>query len=154
MAAAFACACCGDCCRGTGGIVLRETDAERLADSLRTSVATFLERYAEKARGKYRLRAGADGACVFAAGAVCGVHEARPDICRTWPFFRGNLVDSVSFSMAAEGCMGVCRANSFADFVRSGARYLLENGIYVEALEKNAPSALMSADALRALLEE
>lgn len=150
----FACDCCGDCCHGTGGIVLRDTDAARLAVFLRISVAGFFERYAEEVRGKRRLRTGASGACIFAAEDLCGVHEARPDICRAWPFFRGNLVDAVSFSMAAEGCAGLRGIVSHADFVRAGARYLLENGIYHETHEQNAPTALMCSVALRALLEE
>ncbi|CAK7049795.1 MAG: hypothetical protein DELT_00990 [Desulfovibrio sp.] len=154
MGEVFACACCGECCSGTGGIVLRRSDTERLAAHFHVPVPAFLERYAERARGKYRLRAGSGGACVFAEGATCGVHAARPDICRAWPFFRGNLVDSVSFFMATEGCAGMRRPVPFATFVQSGARYLLENGIFAGRDETDAPAALMREDSLRALLEE
>jgi Fe-S-cluster containining protein len=111
--------------------MLRDADVARLAVFFHIPVGEFLERYAETVRGKHRLRIADNRMCVFfAAGPRCGVHEARPDICRAWPFFRGNLVDEVSFSMAAEGCAGLRGAASFKDFVRIGARYLLENDIY------------------------
>lgn len=154
MAEVFACSRCGECCRGVGGIVLRTADAARLAAFFGISVPAFLERHAERAHGKFRLRVKDDGACVFASRALCAVHGARPDICRAWPFFRGNLVDPVSFFMAAQGCAGIGRAVSFSDFVRSGARCLLENGIYAGPHEKNAPAALLCDAALITLLEE
>lgn len=60
----------------------------------------------------------------FEAGKGCAVHPARPDVCRAWPFFRGNLVDGVSFDMAKEDCPGIRREASHEDFAREGFRYL------------------------------
>ena len=150
--AVFSCRRCGECCRGRGGIVLRESDSERMAAFFGLSSVAFHERYAEKTRGKYRLRAGADGFCVFSLGnGLCAVHAARPDICRAWPFFRGNLVDPVSLAMAEKGCPGITEGVAFREFAGVGARYLLDNGIFSEAGEEGTPSALVGEEMLRQL---
>ena len=62
---AFDCKRCGHCCHGEGGIVLTAGDRERLAEHLGLAVEEMLERYAERAGDKLRLRIGADGFCVF-----------------------------------------------------------------------------------------
>lgn len=148
----FTCRLCGECCRGRGGIVLRRRDSERLADFFGISIAALYTRYAERARGKYRLRAGADGHCVFFdADALCGVHAAKPDVCRAWPFFRGNLVDPISFAMAGEGCPGIVDNIDFAVFSEAGARYLLAQGLFVPPGEAMPPTVLMPEAALRQL---
>jgi len=150
--AVFSCLRCGDCCRGRGGIVLRESDSERLAAFFGLAPAAFRGRYAEKAHGKYRLRGGENGFCVFSgSGGLCAVHAARPDICRAWPFFRGNLVDPVSLAMAEKGCPGIAKGVAFGEFAGAGARYLLDNGIFSRPGEEGAPSALVREEVLRQL---
>jgi Fe-S-cluster containining protein len=130
MAEAFACKRCGQCCEGVGGIVLTPKDRKRLAAHLALGVAEMLERYAERVNGKYRLRAGADGYCVFyKAGLGCGVHPGRPDICRAWPYFRGNLVDKASWQMIQSDCPGVAAEAGHEAFVDQGLAYIREHGL-------------------------
>lgn len=151
----FACQCCGECCRGQGGIILGRKDSERLAAFLRLSVEDFHARYAEEMRGKRRLRAGRDGACVFFLdGTRCEVHEAKPDICRAWPFFRGNLEDPASLAMAAEGCPGIPPGVAFRDFAAAGARRLLDEGVFTEEAEACGPSSLLPKAVLEAMAGE
>jgi hypothetical protein len=82
------------------------------------------------AGGKYRLKSRDDGYCVFfVQGRGCGVHPARPDICRAWPFFRGNLIDVVSWEMAQAFCPGINGNVPHEEFVRQGLHYLRDQGI-------------------------
>ena len=141
----FTCRLCGECCRGKGGIVLRQGDQIRLAAFFNMPVSSFLERYAEQRGTKLHISMGSDGCCAFFdPKKLCTVHQARPDICRAWPFFRGNLVDPVSLSMAKEYCPGIDKKVTFARFARSGAAALAREGLLCEVSEHD-PTALTSA---------
>ncbi|THB62829.1 MAG: YkgJ family cysteine cluster protein [Desulfovibrio sp.] len=126
---AFSCTCCGECCRGKGGIVLDERDQERLSAHMGMTVSEFLDRYTETRGYKPHLRVGDDEYCVFHHNELCSVHEARPDICRAWPFFRGNLVDAVSWELAQDYCPGLNSRVSHKEFTRQGATYLRDNDL-------------------------
>lgn len=126
----FACQRCGHCCEGSGGIVVSNADLERLCVHFGINADGFADRYGQRRGGKLHVRSGADGCCVFfVRGHGCGVHEARPDICRAWPYFRGNLSDSGSFAMAKLFCPGIPERQSHEDFVREGLASLGEAGI-------------------------
>lgn len=138
----FSCRLCGECCRGVGGIVLRGRDQARLAEFLQLKHGEFMASYTVKRRDKTQLRTGSGGCCVFFdPQKLCTVHPARPDICRAWPFFRGNLVDPASLRFAKEACPGIDRDVSFADFTRTGFAALAEQGLLREPAS-GCPSAL------------
>ena len=123
----FDCVRCGQCCTGEGGIVVGPHDQERLATHLHMTVEVFLRTYTQKRADKYLVRTGEDGRCVFFRdGAGCIVHTAKPDVCRAWPFFRGNMVDPVSFAMAKEFCPGIAKDATHEAFVAEGREYLRE----------------------------
>ncbi len=126
----FSCRRCGHCCSGRGGIVLSPGDTARLCAQLGLEEADFLARYAEMRNAKPTLISGQDGCCIFyAPDCGCAVHQARPDVCRAWPFFRGNLVDAASFAMAKEDCPGIRADAAHADFARAGYDWLSAQGI-------------------------
>jgi uncharacterized protein len=130
---AFNCQRCGQCCQGEGGIVMTARDRERLALHLALDIPAMLVRCAEFVGQKVRLRAGADGYCIFfRQGRGCAVHPGRPDICRAWPYFRGNLVDALSWEMIQSDCPGVNPAAGHARFVSEGVDYLYEHGLVHE----------------------
>lgn len=148
---AFTCRMCGCCCQGQGGILLTERDTERLAAHLGLSVAEMLERYTEPQDGKRGIRCAESGACVFQTPeGGCGVHAGRPDVCRAWPFFRGNLVDESSWRMIQDYCPGVNPEVGFAEFVRQGLDYLRGEGLCREGLSPEdreaCPNALLAPD--------
>jgi uncharacterized protein len=146
---AFVCKRCGQCCEGTGGIVLTPKDRERLAAHLGLSVVEMLARFAESTGDKLRLRAGADGFCVFfKPGEGCGVHPGRPDICRAWPYFRGNLVDEASWEMIQSDCPGVEGAAGHAAFVDQGLEYIRAHGLAHEP-GPETPHALVLSPELK-----
>ncbi len=139
-AAVFDCDRCGICCEGRGGIVLAPSDIRRMAAHLEMTEQTFLETWTELRGRLPSLIAGADGFCAFfQQGFGCSVHAARPDVCRAWPFFRGNLEDAGSFRMAKEDCKGI-RDVPHAAFQDAGLAYLHDHTLAKE--EDDAPNAL------------
>lgn len=129
----FSCRRCGKCCEGRGGIVVGPRDLPRLCAYFNLAADEVLARYTEIIGGKPTLKCGEDGFCLFfRAGQGCSIHPARPAVCRAWPFFRGNLVDEVSFAMAREDCPGISREASHAEFAREGFRYLIDYKLRVE----------------------
>lgn len=126
----FECHKCGHCCEGRGGIILSPRDLSRLADFLRISRQDAVDLYGEVVNGKLRLKAGADGDCIFLVkGQGCSVHAGKPDICRAWPYFRGNLEDPASLAMAKDFCPGINPDASFENFVAEGIKQLLAEGL-------------------------
>ncbi len=124
----FFCQRCGHCCYGRGGIVVGQRDLPRLLAYFNMEKEAFLEKYTELFDGKPTLITGEDGFCYFfKEGAGCTIHEARPDVCRAWPYFRGNLIDELSFAMAKEDCPGIVKDISHAVFAHDGYAYLKEN---------------------------
>ena len=137
----FVCQMCGHCCQGQGGIVVSALERERLATYLELSVEKFCATYTEAQGKKLVLRSREDGFCIFFdADKACTVHPAKPDVCRAWPFFRGNLVDPISWELAQDYCPGIKPACGHAEFARQGILYLQDNGLVKEgqADEANA----------------
>lgn len=142
MKQAFACRMCGHCCEGQGGIILSSFDLARIADHVGMGIAEFADFYAEERNGKLVVCTGQDGFCVFfRQGQGCEVHGGRPDICRAWPFFRGNLTDPVSLRMAREDCPGITDV-SFEEFRRQGLAYLREHSLLADDDDTSAANAL------------
>jgi uncharacterized protein len=123
----FDCRMCGHCCEGKGGIIVSPTDLTRISNFLHISCDEFIERYGILHNGKLKIRSSDNGYCVFfVSGKGCSVHEGKPNICRAWPFFRGNIEDPESLAMAKEYCPGILPTASHSDFAAEGRRYLRE----------------------------
>jgi hypothetical protein len=143
---AFSCRMCGCCCLGRGGIVLTRRDQERLRTCLGLSLADFQARYTEQQGGKVSLATTEDNACVFfQTGQGCSIHAYKPDICRAWPFFRGNLLDAMSWKMAQEVCPGINPDVEHKEFINQGLQYLQEKDL-VRTPEPQTPTALVVVD--------
>ncbi len=141
----FSCRRCGKCCEGRGGIIVSPRDLTRLSVFLGMSGHEVLARCTEPMRGQPVIRCGSDGYCMFfRAGEGCSIHPARPAVCRAWPFFRGNLVDHVSFSMARQDCPGISRDCSHGEFAREGYRYLHEYKLL--ARDRRTEGAMLAVD--------
>jgi Fe-S-cluster containining protein len=123
----FNCRMCGHCCEGKGGIIVSPTDLVRISAFLQITSEEFIERYGMMHNGKLKIRSGADDYCVFfVPNKGCSVHEGKPNICRAWPFFRGNIEDPESLELAKEYCPGIISTASHSDFAAEGRRYLRE----------------------------
>lgn len=132
----FTCRMCGQCCRGKGGIVVSPTDLVRITRALGLTPGEFRSRYGEERGGKLQIRTGEDGACIFfREGRGCTVHEGKPDVCRAWPFFRGNIVDPGSLAMAKEFCPGIRPDVDHATFAAEGIHYLKKHHLLAKDRE-------------------
>jgi Fe-S-cluster containining protein len=78
----FKCRRCRTCCNNKR-IVPDRAEIERLAARLGLPEAAFRSSFLEPADGTIRLRPNGD--CVFLDERGCGVHPARPLVCRLFP---------------------------------------------------------------------
>ncbi len=137
----FDCRMCGHCCEGKGGIIVSPKDLQRICAFLGITPEAFERDYGFIHNNKLKIRSGSNGACVFfVEGKGCSVHEGKPDICRAWPFFRGNIEDPESLAMAKEYCPGISPNVTHEAFAREGRRYLTEHNLIAKdpAHEANA----------------
>lgn len=145
----FSCKRCGHCCFGRGGIVVGQRDLPRLLAYFKMEKEDFLARYTELFDGKPTLITGSDGFCYFfKEGAGCTIHEARPDVCRAWPYFRGNLIDELSFAMAKEDCPGIVKTISHAVFAHDGYAYLEDNQLLCENKKTDGRALIVAKEEL------
>lgn len=129
-AAQFDCKLCGHCCLGSGGIVVGNKDLRRLCEHFSLTPQAFAEQWGEHRGGKLFIKCGSDGYCIFfTPGTGCGIHIAKPDICRAWPYFRGNLVDADSLELAKDFCPGIPAQQTHSEFVAEGLDYLVKEGL-------------------------
>ena len=97
----FDCTQCGNCCTGPEGAVwFSEEEGQAMAKAVGLEHETFLRRHARKLKRGWSLKEhktehGFD--CVFLdrdtmpGKAICSLYDARPQQCRTWPFWKENL---------------------------------------------------------------
>ena len=104
----FSCTRCGACCAGTPGYVwVGPEEIERLASHLGLSVAEFGSRYLRLVNGRISLTESREDACVFwDPSEGCRVYEARPEQCRTWPFWRSTLTSPEAWEQTRAVCPG------------------------------------------------
>ena len=104
----FACQGSGRCCVSRGGygyVYLTLEDRRRLAKQLGIPTGRFTRTWCTRKDGLWHLKdSGPD--CVFLEGTRCGVYEARPTQCRTWPFWPENMTPRRWTAIAAF-CPGV-----------------------------------------------
>jgi len=111
----FSCTQCGNCCTGESGHTwVSESEIDVLAARLGLDRASFCRTYTRTVwRGGKQLVSLTEKRnrdCVFwAEGVGCTVYELRPRQCRTWPFWRSNLDERVSWDEQARGCPGMNR---------------------------------------------
>ncbi len=92
---------CGNCCTGPeGAVYFSPEEGQAMAAKVGLPLEEFLQRFSRRLGNQRSLREkvttfGND--CIFLdresipGKAVCGLYEARPEQCRTWPFWEGNL---------------------------------------------------------------
>lgn len=143
---AFECRMCGQCCQGEGGIVLGRLDVQRLCDALSLDRDKFLAKYTVRHNNKTLLKS-QNGSCIFfSQDKGCQVHSHKPDICRAWPFFQGNLRDEQSWLLAQDYCPGLNPDVEHRKFVCQGLEYLQKNDLIHSSHDPEAPAALLKED--------
>ncbi len=117
----FECQETGRCCvsRGTYGYVyLTLEDRRRLARHFGLTTLQFTRRHCRKTDGHFCLKDFTD-ACPFLEGKRCGVYEARPSQCRTWPFWPEHMGAKAWNREVVGFCPGVGKGRLYpADEIR------------------------------------
>lgn len=111
----FECQGTGRCCmsRGEYGYVyLTHEDRRRLAAHLGLSVRAFIQVHCATTEGQLHLR-DVTQECRFLTGTRCGVYEARPTQCRTWPFWPENMNARTWRREVESFCPGVGKGRVF-----------------------------------------
>lgn len=118
----FECQGSGKCCtsRGSYGYVyLTIHDRRRLARHLKMPTSSFTRRYCAKTAGHFHLKH-PERDCLFLEGTRCGLYEARPEQCRTWPFWPENMNPRVWNRDVAAFCPGIGKGRRYtADEIRA-----------------------------------
>jgi len=105
----FKCTGCGDCCTGEPGFVwLDEEEIATLAKLLNMPLEDFQDTYTRRIGARWSLVEYPNGDCVFfdSEKRSCGVYEARPKQCRTWPFWDSNLESPETWQATCRDCPG------------------------------------------------
>ena len=105
----FSCTRCGWCCRGPGGFVrVLQEDLEQLCTFLSMDTETFGKKYLRRmSDGDFSIIDGPNGDCVFLEGNHCKVYAARPEQCRTWPWWDENVESEKAWAKASARCPGI-----------------------------------------------
>jgi len=91
---------------GYGYVYLTLADRRRLARHFGLATGVFTRRYCVRTDGHWHLRDFTDQ-CPFLEGRRCGVYEARPEQCRTWPFWPEHMSPRAWDREVASFCPGV-----------------------------------------------
>src|SRR5687767_12172218 len=81
---AIDCTSCANCCR-VATTQLQERDVEKLSKYLRLSRQKFLEKYTDMSEDEGLILKRNEQGCVFLAGNLCSIYEARPATCEGFP---------------------------------------------------------------------
>ena len=90
----FACARCGNCCRGDGYVRCTPDDVTRMAEHLGMDRQDFLDKYAREPEIAAQAEAGdvwlldkpgPEGECIMLEDNLCQVHLAKPVQCVGFP---------------------------------------------------------------------
>jgi len=105
----FSCTECGSCCTGEPGYVwVTAAEIETLAAALKIDVAVVEDSFVRRVGKRKSLLEQENGDCVFfdAQTRRCAVYDARPDQCRTWPFWQSNLKSPRTWAHTCRVCPG------------------------------------------------
>jgi Fe-S-cluster containining protein len=111
----FQCQGSGECCRSRGAygyVYVSLEDRRRLAAHLGLATSAFTRRYCAQTDGELHLR-DPQLDCQFLRGVRCGVYKARPEQCRTWPFWPENMDPRVWREEISACCAGVGRGKLY-----------------------------------------
>jgi Fe-S-cluster containining protein len=105
---AFSCTRCGACCTGAPGYVwVSPEEIARLAQFRGETVEQFTAKFVRQVNDSYSLIEKPGGDCIFwDKHAGCTVYSARPDQCRTWPFWPENVETPQDWDYVRSVCPG------------------------------------------------
>ena len=105
----FECTGCGECCKSRGQyqyVYVSLEERRRLAGHLGLKTAAFTKIHCSKTGDFFHLRNPSND-CQFLNGVRCTVYTARPQQCRTWPFWPVNMKPRTWTREVKPGCPGI-----------------------------------------------
>lgn len=75
-----------------------------------------MARFCEPHGRDFSIVCGEDGQCALLGPAGCRIHQAKPDICKRWPFFEALIMDAGAFEEAKLICPGLKPEASHEEF--------------------------------------
>ena len=104
----FECTRCGACCTGAPGYVwVGIEEVTRLAEHRKLAIDDFGRTYLRQVGDDLSLIEKPNGDCIFwDAAQGCTVYTARPEQCRTWPFWPENLETPDDWARTCKVCPG------------------------------------------------
>ena len=108
----FECQMCRYCCSAEPGFVyLTKNDIDRASKALSVSFDEFISRYCRLINfGSYSLvslQEHSNFDCIFLTPAGCGIYEARPLQCRTYPFWKNVMENEGNWENEGRSCPGI-----------------------------------------------
>jgi Fe-S-cluster containining protein len=111
----FKCRCCGECCQQEA-VAFTVEDVSRAANNENLSPKNFIEKHGLRLVNDpgslefYQLRIGSSGLCPFNSNHRCTIYDARPQVCRGFPFLTPENVQN-AFRMSNKIVVsGKCKA--------------------------------------------
>jgi len=105
----FECLGCGRCCTGEPGYVwVTQEEISAIAKALAMNATEFENAYVRRVGNRKSLKEMPNGDCAFfdEESRRCRVYRARPQQCRTWPFWDSNLKSPRTWQAVCEACPG------------------------------------------------
>jgi Fe-S-cluster containining protein len=107
----FECQGSGKCCTSHGEfgfVFLTREDRSRMAKYFKISTTAFTKKYCDQTNGIWHLKEDKSNPdCMFLNKKRCSVYEARPNQCRTWPFWPEVMNAKAWKAEVASFCPGV-----------------------------------------------
>lgn len=115
----FRCSQCGNCCTGAPGYVwVTKEEIRRIAEFLGRADGRLDKKHVRRVRLRYSLTEKQNGDCIFLGRAegkiACAIYPVRPLQCRTWPFWKENLVSLDAWNHAHTKCPGMNTGRRFS----------------------------------------
>lgn len=114
---AFDCLRCSQCCTGEGAAWLTEDELPAAAAILGLTPDGFVQTYCRQRGEKYEIICDNDGVCAVLGPQGCRIHQAKPRICRAWPFLDAMLKNVSAFEEAKLVCPGLRPDASHDEFL-------------------------------------
>ena len=100
---------CSNCCTGSPGYVyLTQKEIQNISGFLKISKKNFLIKYTRQVRNKISLKENYKNFdCCFLKDKSCLIYSVRPRQCKTFPWWKSNLISIETWQALKKYCPGL-----------------------------------------------